>query len=61
MISKKNRYAHVLYAAMMQFSLKKGLQEWSEHGQNAAIKEMKQHHDIKTFFPVHAHDLTSEQ
>ena len=45
----------------MQLSLKKGLQEWGERGEDAAIKEMKQHHDMETFTPVHAHELMAEQ
>ena len=53
-IAKKNRFSHIVHTIMMQLSLKKGLQEWGTDGEDAAIKEMKQHHDLETFAPVHA-------
>ena len=46
---------------MMQLSLKEGLKEFGKEGEEAAIKEMQQHHDMETFQPRYAHELTGDE
>ena len=47
--------------SVLRQSLKQGLKEWGDRGKKAANDEMQQLHDMKTFTPVHAHELTKEQ
>ena len=46
---------------LAQYSLKAGLKKFKEKGVNAAFGEMKQLHDMDTFFPRHGKTLTREE
>ena len=52
---------HVIHYAVLHLSLKKGLREFGAKGKEAAMKEMQQHHDMSTFKPVHAKDLSRDE
>lgn len=41
-----------------QCSLHKGLKLFGKEGKKAAILELTQLHDMQTYYPVHAHELT---
>ena len=41
--------------------MKKGLREFGAKGKEVAMKEMQQHHDMSTFKPVHAKDLSQDE
>jgi hypothetical protein len=46
---------------MMQLSLKAGLKKWGKRGEESAMKEMKQMHDLQAFFPRDPKTMTREQ
>ena len=46
---------------LAQYSLKAGLKKFKEKGVDAAFGEMKQLHDMDTFFPRHGKTLTREE
>ena len=41
----------VLGCIMLQLSLKQGLKKWGKQGEESAMKEMHQMHDLNAFFP----------
>jgi hypothetical protein len=49
-----------LDVALMQYSIKAGLKKFGERGEAAVTKELKQLHDMETFFPVDASTLTKQ-
>jgi hypothetical protein len=51
----------VLGIIMAQMSLKEGLRLFGERAENGATKEMKQLHDMKTFFPRDARSLSRDE
>ncbi len=51
----------VLGAIMVQLSLKEGLRRFGERGKQGALKEMRQLHDMRTFFPRDPKTLTPEE
>ena len=51
----------VMGAMMHQVSLKQGLRQWGERGEESAIKEMRQMHDLSAFIPISAGSLTKEE
>ena len=53
--------AEVLGIIMSQMSLKEGLRLFGERAEAGATKEMKQLHDMKTFFPRDPKSLTREE
>ena len=60
-IEDDNKYAlEVVRQVFTQLSMKKGLAEWKEHGEDAITKELKQLHMQNTFEPVHPSSLTKE-
>ena len=46
---------------LAQYSLKAGLKKFKGKGVEAAFGEMKQLHDMDTFFPRHGKSLTKEE
>jgi hypothetical protein len=46
---------------MAQLSLKEGLKRFGQRGKQGALKEMRQLHDMKTFFPRDPKTLTREE
>ena len=46
---------------MMQMSLKVGLRQFGKWAVDGALKEIKQLHDMETFFPRHTNSLTKEE
>jgi hypothetical protein len=46
---------------MMQLSLKAGLKKWGKKGEESAMKEMTQLHDMQAFFPRDPNTMTQEQ
>ena len=44
-----------------QYSMKKGIKLFGEKGEEATLKELKQIHDMDTYTPIAASDLTYEQ
>ena len=56
----KEDEALVFGAIMLQLSLKQGLREWGDRAEKSATKEMKQLHDMSSFFPRYAKTLTKE-
>ena len=44
----------------MQYSLKAGIKQFGKAGEEAAVSEMKQLHDRKTWKPLKKKDLTQE-
>ena len=60
-VKKCDKFDHVVHSVMMQLSLKKGLKEFGKEGQEAANKEIQQHHNIETFRPRYAHELSGEE
>ena len=44
-----------------QYSVKKGIQLFGDRGKQSATSELQQLHNMATFIPVHAHELTREQ
>ena len=51
----------VLAVIMTQLSLKEGLKRFGTRGKQGALKEMKQLHDMRTFFPRDPRTLTREE
>jgi hypothetical protein len=51
----------VLAVIMTQLSLREGLKQFGERGKQGALKEMKQLHDMHTFFPRDPKKLTREE
>ena len=60
-VNKYNKFDCVAHAVMIQLSLAKGLKELSKEGEEVAIKEMQQHHDMETFWPRYVHELTEDK
>lgn len=58
---KCNSFSQVVHMCLLQLSLKQGLKTFGERGTDAAMKEVRQLHDFKTFRPVHAEALTHQQ
>ncbi len=53
---------HVLGVILAtQYSVKKGIQLFGDRGKQSATSELQQLHNMATFIPVHAHELTREQ
>ena len=53
---------HVLGVIMVQnYSIKKGLKHFGVRGEQAVTKELQQHHDMETYFPVDPDTLTQKQ
>ena len=50
-VKKCDKFIHIVHAVMMQLSLEKDLKEFRKEGEEAAIKEIQQYHDIETFRP----------
>ena len=46
---------------MLQFNLKEGLRRFGQRGEDSAIKEMKQLHDMHVFFPRDPNSLTRDE
>jgi hypothetical protein len=46
---------------MMQLSLKEGLKRFGQRGKQGALKEMRQLHDMRTFFPRDPKTVTREE
>ena len=44
-----------------QYSLQKGLKLFGKEGKKAAMSELMQLHNMETYYPVHAHELTRQQ
>ena len=44
-----------------QYSVKKGIKLFGERGKESVTSELQQLHDMVTFLPVHAYDLTRKQ
>jgi len=59
--AKANSFSQVVHMCLLQLSLKQGLKTFGEAGEHAAMKEVRQLHDFKTFRPVHAKALTHQQ
>lgn len=51
----------VLGVIMTQLSLREGLKRFGERGKQGALKEMRQLHDMHTFFPRAPKSLTREE
>eukprot|EP00804_Cyclotella_cryptica_P030821 CCRYP_015076-RE/>CCRYP_015076-RE protein AED:0.49 eAED:0.25 QI:0/-1/0/1/-1/1/1/0/834 len=51
----------VLGVIMVQLSLKEGLKRFGKRGKQGALKEMRQLHDMRTFFPGDPKTLTREE
>lgn len=51
----------ILGCIMMQLSLKAGLRKWGKRGEESAMKEMTQMHDLQAFFPRDPTTMTKEQ
>jgi hypothetical protein len=49
-----------LGVALMQYSIKAGLKKFGEKGEAVVTKELKQLHDMTTFYPVDSKTLTKE-
>lgn len=54
-------FSQVVHMCLLQLSLKQGLKTFGEAGENAAMKEVRQLHDFKTFRPIHAKALSYQQ
>ena len=51
--TETDQMVHVLGVALAEaHSLKKGLKLFGQEGKNAVQKEMQQHHDMETYYPV---------
>jgi hypothetical protein len=44
-----------------QYSVKEGIKLFGDRGRESVTKELQQLHDMVTYSPVHAHELTREQ
>ena len=44
-----------------QYSLQKGLKRFGKEEKKAAMSELTQLHDVQTYYPVQAHELTWQQ
>jgi hypothetical protein len=56
------RIAYLIFGiALQQYSIKAGLKKFGEKGQKAVTKELKQLHDMVTFFPIDPTTVTKEQ
>ena len=44
-----------------QYSIQKGIKLFGDEGHKSVNKELQQLHDMQTYEPVHAHELTREQ
>ena len=51
----------ILGIALTHYSLKEGLRVLGEHGENAVVKEFRKIHDMDTFTPVDAENMTLEE
>ena len=54
-------HAHIMYMAMTQYSLKKGLKKFGKRAEDAITKEFLQLHLMGTFQPIYASDLSDEE
>jgi hypothetical protein len=53
---------HVLGVILVtQYSVQKGIKLFGDRGKKSVKSELQQLHDMVTFIPVHAHELTREQ
>jgi len=52
---------YMIHVIMTQFLLKAGMKKFKECGKLAAMKELKQLHDMETFVPVDGNALTAKQ
>ena len=50
-----------LGVTLVRYSIKAGLKKFGARGEKAVTKELKQLHDMITFFPVKAEELTKEE
>ena len=60
-IPKCDMIDHVVHCAMMQLSVKQGIKHWGKAGEDAAVKEMRQQHDMNVFTPIRPQDMSPEQ
>ena len=61
-MSESEKKEHVLGVIMLQqFNLNAGLKKFGSRGEAAVSKELKQLHDMRTFFPVEAKSLSKEE
>jgi hypothetical protein len=57
-----NVVTHILGAVLTtQYSIKKGIRLFGDRGKHSVRSELQQLHDMVTFIPVSAHELTHEQ
>jgi phage terminase large subunit GpA-like protein len=60
--TENDQMIHVLGVAMAQaHGLKKGLKLFGQEGKNAVQKEMQQHHDMETYYPMDPSKLTHNE
>ena len=59
--SATNREEIILGIALTQYSLKAGLRVLGKRGENAVVKELHTIHDMDTFTPVDAANMTWEE
>ena len=60
-MSEEEKMEHVLGIIMIQqFSLKAGLKEFGTKGEEAVTKELKQQHDMETYFPLDPTSLSKQ-
>ena len=60
-MSEEEKMEHVLGIIMIQqFSLKAGLKKIGTKGEEAATKELKQQHDMETYFPLDSKSLSKQ-
>ena len=53
---------HVVGVIMaQQYTIQKGLKLFGDGGRQAVMKELTQLHNMATYTPMHAHELTREQ
>ena len=60
-ITKWEREEYALGVILMQYSIKAGLKKFGVKGEEAVSKELKQLHDMLTFYPVFEASLTKQQ
>ena len=60
-MTKEDRNSYIIGVILTQYSLNKGLQEFSERGDEAVVKELSSLKDMNTFFPMDTETLTKEQ
>ena len=60
--TEEDAILHVIGVIMVQqYSLKAGLKHFGKEGEKSVMKELKQHHDYKTYVPLDPKTVTAEQ